>query len=582
MLSVIAFARDQGRAESSHDAGDIRPGDLAAGDRLDTAQDSVVIEGPALDDDVLPQLGGVRDLDDLEQGVLDDRIGEAGGNVGDVSSLFLGLLDTGIHKDRAAGPQIDGVFREQSGLCKILYRIIEGFGKGLDKGAAARGTGFVEKDIVHSLVFNADALHILSADVEDTVDLGVKKGCGIVMGDRLHLSLIQKESGFQERLAVARGAAAGDPGTFGKEAVDLGDRVDGSPDRAAVVIAVKRIEQGPVLTDQSQLGRRGAGIDPQEAVSFITGEISPLHLRFFMAAAEIVIFLLRGEKRVHASDLKLHVELAGEPFRHFGQEHVVVLLRVHGAAHGGKEVGVFQVDGMLVVELQGPDESLFELRKEMQRAAQEGYIAPDGLAAGKAADGLIDHCLEDGGSQVFLGGALIDQGLDIGLGKDTAAGGDRIQGPVAAGILVEPCRVCLQKACHLVDKGACAAGADSVHALFDTAVLKVDDLGVLTPQLDGDICFRGELFQCGGDGDDLLDERHLQMRGQREASGACDHRMDSQISELFKRVLRKAPQSSLNVRVVAPVIGEHDIIRRIQDRDFDSGGSDIDSQCVIS
>ena len=185
------------------------------------------------------------------------------------------------------------------------------------------------------------------------------------MGDRLHLSLIQKEGGFQERLAVACGAAAGDPGTFGKEAVDLGDGLDGSPDRAAVVIAVKRIEQGPVLTDQGQLGRRGAGIDPQEAVSFITGEISPLHLGFFMAAAELVILLLRGKKRIHAPDLKLHVQLAGEPFCHFGQEHMVVLLGVHGAAHGGKEVGVFQVDGMLVVELQGPDEGLLELRKEM-------------------------------------------------------------------------------------------------------------------------------------------------------------------------------------------------------------------------
>ena len=62
------------------------------------------------------------------------------------------------------------------------------------------------------------------------------------MGDRLYLSFIQKEGGFQERLAVARGAAAGDPGAFGKEAVDLSDRVDGSPDGAAVVIAVKRIQ----------------------------------------------------------------------------------------------------------------------------------------------------------------------------------------------------------------------------------------------------------------------------------------------------------------------------------------------------
>ena len=208
-------------------------------------------------------------------------------------------------------------------------------------------------------------------------------------------------------------------------------------------------------------------------------------------------------------------------------------------------------------------------------------MTPDGLAAGKAADGLVDNSLEDGSGQILLGGALVDQGLDIGLGKDTAAGGNRIQGPVAAGILVQPCRVCLQKAYHLVDKGACAAGADSVHALFNTAIFKVDDFGILTPQLDGDIRLGGELLQCSGDGDDLLDERHLQMRRQRETAGARDDRMDRQVSEPCKSVLRKAAQSSLNIRVVTAVIGEHNIIGRIQDRDFDSGGSDIDSQCVI-
>ena len=53
-------------------------------------------------------------------------------------------------------------------------------------------------------------------------------------------------------------------------------------------------------------------------------------------------------------------------------------------------------------------------------------MSPDGLSAGQAADGLVDNCLEDRGCQVFLGRALIDQGLDVGLGENTAAGGDGI------------------------------------------------------------------------------------------------------------------------------------------------------------
>ena len=36
-------------------------------------------------------------------------------------------------------------------------------------------------------------------------------------------------------------------------------------------------------------------------------------------------------------------------------------------------------------------------------------MSPDRLAAGKTADGLINHCLENRGSQIFLGSSVIDQ-----------------------------------------------------------------------------------------------------------------------------------------------------------------------------
>lgn len=53
-------------------------------------------------------------------------------------------------------------------------------------------------------------------------------------------------------------------------------------------------------------------------------------------------------------------------------------------------------------------------------------MAADGLAAGKAADGLIDYRLENRGGQILAGCAFVDQGLDVGLGKYAASCRDGI------------------------------------------------------------------------------------------------------------------------------------------------------------
>ena len=67
-------------------------------------------------------------------------------------------------------------------------------------------------------------------------------------------------------------------------------------------------------------------------------------------------------------------------------------------------------DGMLVIQFQGADKCLLQLRQEMKRAAQKRDMSPDGLSAGQAADGLIDHCLKNGGGKVFLCGAVVIRG----------------------------------------------------------------------------------------------------------------------------------------------------------------------------
>ena len=245
------------------------------------------------------------------------------------------------------------------------------------------------------MVFDADALHVLSADIQDAVDFRVKESGRIVVGDGLDLSFVQKEGCLEQGFTVACGAAADNFRVPGQQAVDLRHGRNRSPDRAAVIIAVKRVKEGAVLADQGKLGGRGAGIDSQEAVSVVIGEVRALYAGLLMAAAEFIVLLLRGEKRIHAPDLELHVQLSGETLRHFGEENRIVLMSVHGAAHGGEKMGVVHIDGVLVVQIQSAHEGSLQFRQEVKGAAQESDVSADGFSAGKSADGLIDNRLEN-------------------------------------------------------------------------------------------------------------------------------------------------------------------------------------------
>ena len=142
------------------------------------------------------------------------------------------------------------------------------------------------------MVFNADTFHVLAANIQDAVHFGVEEGRGIVVGDGFHFALVQHEGGFQQGFAVTCRAAADDLRVRRKQTVQLCHRRDGSPDGAAVIVAVKRIEKRAVLPDQGKLGGGGAGIDSQKAFSVILGQVRSLHSRLFVAAAELVILFL--------------------------------------------------------------------------------------------------------------------------------------------------------------------------------------------------------------------------------------------------------------------------------------------------
>ena len=201
---------NQSRAKSAHQAGDIRAGSVHPGNFLKGSKHRLVVEGAALDNNVPTQILRGCQLDDLVQGIFDDGVGKACGDIGDGGSLLLGLLDVGIHEHRAPGTQVYRRLGKERLLGKALGGKAQRGGEVFDKGAAAGGTGLVQEDGVHRAVFQLDALHVLTADIQHAVYLRVKEGRGGGVGNGLHHPLVQGEGGLQQSLAVAGGAGAND------------------------------------------------------------------------------------------------------------------------------------------------------------------------------------------------------------------------------------------------------------------------------------------------------------------------------------------------------------------------------------
>ena len=248
------------------------------------------------------------------------------------------------------------------------------------------------------------------------------------MGDGLHLPLVQMEGGFQQCLAVAGGAGAGDTGGRRQQRAQLGQRVHSGMDGAAAVVGVVGPQQLARRAGQGQLGGGGAGVDAKKAVALIGGKFGLGHHRPGVTVTESIIFRLVGKQRRQALDLKGHGDALRQTVDQLTDRALHrVLIGFQRRAHGGEQVGVLGVNNVLRGETQRADKGLFQLRQKVQRAAQKGYAAPNGLAAGKTGNGLIHHRLKDGGRQIGPGGALVDKRLNIGLGEHAAAGGNGVQ-----------------------------------------------------------------------------------------------------------------------------------------------------------
>ena len=183
----------------------------------------------------------------------------------------------------------------------------------------------------------------------------------------------------------------------------------------------------------------------------------------------------------------------------------------------------------------------------MQGTAQKSHMSTDRLTTGQTADGLVYHSLENGGSQVFLGSAFINQRLNVCFGKYTTSGCNGIERLVIFGIFVQTRCVSLQKRSHLIDERAGSSGADTVHTLLYIAAFKIDNFCILSSKFNCHICLWGQFFKRSGNCNDFLYKRNFQMIGKGQSSGACNDRCRRNFTQGMASFVQKVRQRILDI-----------------------------------
>ena len=110
---------------------------------------------------------------------------------------------------------------KEAHLGKVRDGVAQGFGKGLDEGAAAGGAGLVEQNRIDRPVADLEALHVLPADVDDEVHVGGEVAGGVEMGHRFDQAQVTGEGVLDEVLAVAGDGGPADRNAVAALGVDL-------------------------------------------------------------------------------------------------------------------------------------------------------------------------------------------------------------------------------------------------------------------------------------------------------------------------------------------------------------------------
>ena len=394
------------------------------------------------------------------------------------------------------------------------------------------------------------------------------------VGHRLHQAAVAVESVLHQFLAVAGGGHAGDL-QAGVVLIQFEQRLPHQRDGVAQVGAVTLEENVGVLVDDHQLDGGGARVDADVHRPALGAEGQAGHRGFQVPGVEGLVLVLVGEQRRQAhvgSGGAVVIQTAG----HLVQ--VALLVGVESRAHGDVEQAVLGAEALHAQRLV---KTLAQRLAEGQRPAQVDDVALDGAALGQPGDGLVDHRLVDRGGDVPGLGALVDQRLDIALGKHAAAGRDGVGAGGGLGGGVHLVGAHLQKGGHLVDERAGAAGAAAVHAHLGAAGQE-EDLGVLAAQLDDAVGAGHQPVGRHAGGEHFLHKGDLAAVGQAHAGGAGDGQTGTAVRQVISRYFFQQGLAFLkDVAEMTLIGGKQDLPDVVQHNAFNGGGTDVQTNSHI-
>ena len=361
--------------------------------------------------------------------------------------------------------------------------------------------------------------HVLSADVQNKIDVWLEVVCCLIVSNRFDFSEIGFQSAFDQMFTVSGRACFGNRDVFRKMLVHFRQNINRLLKRITVIVAVPSVKNFLVFAHQNDFGRCRTGIDSQISLAAICFKRTKVNFGFGMAIAKFFqLFFVVKERIERFCRLKRRTDM-GKRVKQVCDGRRFFFACVKCSALGHEELRIFRKDDVFFFKMQRLDESLAQFAHEVKRTAQKSNVALNLMAGCKTCDRLVDDSLKNRGSEVFLTRAIVDQRLNVSLGKNAAARGNRINVRISFCQFVQTVGIGFQQTCHLINEGPGSAGTRSVHFLFKRCAEK-RDFGIFAAKFNGNVGLRTNDFDRFGAGDNFLDEFEVQDVGQAHAARA--------------------------------------------------------------
>ena len=235
-----------------------------------------------------------------------------------------------------------------------------------------------------------------------------------------------------------------------------------------------------------------------------------------------------------------------------------------------------------IIYSQDLNKGLPQFRAKGQGTSAKEYPALYISATGKGAYSLEGSCMKYRCGYVFSGDAPAQEGLEIGLGKDAAAGCNGVYAGSLSGKVIEFGNRHIQKNGHLVNECACTTGATSVHSYVrPKVVIKKNNLGIFPAHFYEGPDIKIYIFDKAGRGHHLLDKRNVKRLSRPHAGGACYRDLNRDISQLVKGFLKDVSRHLYGLTLMTLIAGKEEPVEAVIYHHLCRGGADI-NPCRIT